>query len=140
MDFCKITIVGRLTRDPELRHLPNGTAVCDLNMAYNRRYTTSDGTKVEETSWFHVSCFGKMAESCVKYLRKGREVLVEGVPMPDRTTGNPRIWVDNEGNSRSTFDIKADSVQFGSGGNNANSDTESQNSDDSGYGDTDPVF
>ena len=138
MDFCKITIVGRITRDPELRHLPNGTAVCDLNMAYNRRYTGSDGNKVEETAWFHVSVFGKMAETCVKYLSKGREVLVEGIPMPDRATGNPRIWVDNDGNPRSTFDVKALNVQFGSGGKNSN--TGSQDSDDSEYGDSEPVF
>ena len=74
----KVQIIGNLGRDPEMRYAPNGDAVTTLNLAANRKYTDQDGQSVKETTWFRVSVWGKQAESCNQFLKKGSLVLVEG--------------------------------------------------------------
>ena len=92
--FHKVLLVGNLGRDPEMRYTPSGQAVTNMSVATNRSYTDSSGEKVDETVWFRVSVWGKQAESVHQYLRKGRQVLVEGRMVPDEN-GNPRIWNRN---------------------------------------------
>ena len=89
MSFHTIIIVGNLGRDPEMRYLPSGQAVTSFSVASSRSYTNNQGEKVDETIWFRVSVFGKMAETCNQYLQKGSKVLVEGRLQADKN-GSPR--------------------------------------------------
>jgi single-strand DNA-binding protein len=113
--YQKIVIVGNLGRDPEMRYTPSGQAVTNFSVATNRRYTSSNGERVDETVWFRVSVWGRQAETCNQYLAKGRKVLVEGRLTADPQTGGPRIWTDNSGEKRASFEISAVTVQFLSG-------------------------
>ena len=109
--FHKLILVGNLGRDPEMRYTPGGQAVTTLSVASNRTYTDSSGNQVKQTIWFRVSVWGKQAESCHQYLRKGRPVLVEGRLNPD-DTGNPRIWNAQDGTPRASFEVTAETVRF----------------------------
>lgn len=128
--YQKIILVGNLGGDPELRYTASGDAVTNFSLATNRRWTTSDGEKAEETTWFRVSIWGKSAEACNQYLAKGRQVFVEGTLQPDPDSGGPRIWEDSGGNPRAGFDVRAITVQFlGGGGGTASPATPSDSSD-----------
>lgn len=109
--FQKVILVGNLGRDPEMRYTPSGTAVTNLSVATNRRYTDSQGNQVEETVWFRVSVWGKAAEAVNQYLTKGRQVLVEGRLIAD-ASGNPRIWSRQDGTPGASFEINAQTVRF----------------------------
>lgn len=109
--YHTIIIVGNLGRDPEMRYTPSGQAVTNFNVATNRQYTSSDGTQVKETIWFRVSTWGKQAETCNQYLRKGSKVLVEGRLVPDPKTGGPRVWTGQNGPGAS-FEVSASMVRF----------------------------
>jgi single-strand DNA-binding protein len=122
MSFQTIIIVGNLGRDPEMRYLPSGQGVTSFSVATSNTYNNNQGEKVEETIWFRVSVFGKMAEICNQYLKKGRRVLVEGRLQADKT-GGPRIWTRQDGTPAASFEITAQTVKFlsskgeGGGGN-----------------------
>jgi single-strand DNA-binding protein len=109
--FHKVILVGNLGRDPEMRYTPGGQAVTNLSVATNRNYTDGSGNQVKQTVWFRVSVWGKQAESCHQYLRKGRPVLVEGRLNPDEN-GNPRIWNAPDGGARASFEVTAETVRF----------------------------
>ncbi len=111
MSYQKIVLVGNLGRDPEMRYTPSGQAVTNLNVATNRRYTNSSGEQVEETVWFRVSVWGRQAETVHQYLRKGRQVLVEGRLVADEN-GNPRIWNRQDGSPAASFEVSAQTVRF----------------------------
>ncbi len=111
--YQKLVIVGNLGRDPEMRYMPDGTAVTSFSVATNRRWTDrATGQPVDETTWFRVSVWGRQAETANQYLSKGRKVLVEGVLTPDRATGGPRLWTGQDGSVRASFEVRADSVRF----------------------------
>ena len=110
--FQKITIVGNLGRDPEMRFTPSGQPVTSFNVATNRSYTGSDGQRVKETVWFRVSVWGKQAENCNNYLRKGSKVLIEGRLIADPATGGPRTYNRQDGSTGASFEINASTVQF----------------------------
>ena len=110
--YQKITIIGNLGRDPEMRYLPNGQAVTNMSVAANHTYTDSNGQKVKETTWFRVSVWGAQAESANQYLHQGSRVLVEGRLRPDPETGNPRMWTRNDGTPGANFEITAQRVVF----------------------------
>jgi single-strand DNA-binding protein len=110
--YHTIIIVGNLGRDPEMRYTPSGQAVTNFSVATSRQYTGSNGEPVKETIWFRVSTWGKQAETCNQYLKKGRKVLVEGRLVPDATTGGPRIWTRQDGTSAASFEISASTVRF----------------------------
>jgi single-strand DNA-binding protein len=120
--YHTIIIVGNLGRDPEMRYTPSGQAVTNFNVATSRKYTDSSGQLVQETVWFRVSVWGKQAETCNQYLKKGRSVLVEGVLRPDPKTGGPKIWQGQNGPGAS-FEVNANTVRFLS--NRGDSDNES---------------
>jgi single-strand DNA-binding protein len=116
--YQKLTIVGNLGNDPEMRYTPSGQAVTNFSVATNRRWTGSDGQQQEETVWIRVSTWGKLAEVCNQYLSKGRQVFCEGRLTADRETGGPRIWTDQNGNPRASYEMTALEVKFlGSRGN-----------------------
>lgn len=110
--YQKITIIGNLGRDPEMRYLPSGQAVTNISVASNHTFTDSNGQKVKETTWFRVSVWGAQAESVNQYLQQGSRVLVEGRLRPDPETGNPKIWTRNDGTPGSNFEITAQRVVF----------------------------
>lgn len=109
--FHTIIIVGNLGRDPEMRYTPSGQAVTNFSVATSRKYTGSDGNLIDETIWFRVSVWGKQAEACNQFLKKGRKVLVEGRLVPDPKTGSPRIWQGQNGPGAS-FEVSASTVRF----------------------------
>lgn len=125
MSYQKVIISGNLGRDPEMRFLNDGTAVTNLSVASNRRWTDpATGAAQEEVIWFRVSVWGPQAEAANKYLSKGRQVLVEGRLRPDPATGGPRLYARQDGSVGASFELKADSVQFLGGNDNGQGDQE----------------
>lgn len=110
--YHTIIVVGNLGRDPEMRYTPGGQAVTNFNVATNRQFTASDGTQMKETIWFRISAWGRTAETCNTYLRKGSKVLVEGRLVADQETGGPRIWNRQDGTPSASFEISAQTVRF----------------------------
>ena len=113
----KVMLIGNLTRDPELRHTPKGTAVAELGLAINRVWNNDQGQKQEETTFVDVTLWGRQAELAQQYLAKGRSVYIEGRLQLDS-------WDDKEtGKKRSKLRIVGEVMQFlGSntpGGNNS---------------------
>jgi single-strand DNA-binding protein len=111
--FNKVILVGNLTRDPELRYTPKGTAVAKLGLAVNRVWTSEAGEKKEEVTFIDVDVFGRTAENVGQYMRKGRPILIEGRLKLDQ-------WDDKQtGQKRSKLSVVAETVQFlGSPGGN----------------------
>ena len=105
MTLNKIMVIGNVGSDPEMRYTPNGNPVTSFSVATNRRYTTSDGEKREETEWFRVSAWNRLAETCNQYVTKGMKVYVEG-----RLQSKP--WVGNDGQPKAGNEISANTVQF----------------------------
>lgn len=104
-ELNKVLLAGRLTRDPELRYLPSGMAVCKLGLASSRRFRTRDGDNREETLFINVTCWGKTAEFVGETFKKGRPLIIEG-----RLQSNE--WEDkNTGQRRTAIEINADRVQ-----------------------------
>src|SRR5512132_1555058 len=102
----RVVLVGNLTKDPELRHTPSGTAVCSLRLAVNtRRKDSATGEWTEKPNYFDITVWGNQGENCAQYLAKGRPVAVDG-------RLEWREWEDKQGNKRQSVDIIADSVQF----------------------------
>ncbi len=110
--YHTIIIAGNLGRDPEMRYTPGGQAVTNFSVATTRQYTGSDGQQVKETIWFRISAWGKLAETCNTYLKKGSKVLVEGRLVPDLATGGPRLWTAQDGSTRASFEVSANTVRF----------------------------
>lgn len=110
--YQSLTIVGNLGRDPEMRYLPDGTAVTNLNVASSRRYNNREGQPVEETTWVKVTVWNKQAETVNQYLTKGSKVLVEGTLTPDPTTGGPRLWTRQDGSVGASYEMRANTVRF----------------------------
>jgi single-strand DNA-binding protein len=97
--LCKAMIIGNLGRDPEMRYTTTGKPVTSFSVAVNRVYS-SEGEKKEETEWFRVSAWNKLAETCNQYLRKGSKVFVEG-------RLSSRIWEDQEKQKHFSLEISA---------------------------------
>ena len=102
----RVVLVGNLTKDPELRHTPSGTAVCSLRLAVNtRRKDSATGEWTEKPNYFDITVWGNQGESCAQYLAKGRPVAVDG-------RLEWREWDAQDGTKRQVVEIIADSVQF----------------------------
>jgi single-strand DNA-binding protein len=101
----RVVLVGNLTKDPELRHTPSGTAVCNLRLAVNTRRKDETGQWVDKPNYFDITVWGNQGERCAQYLTKGRPVAVDG-------RLEWREWETPEGNKRQAVDVVADTVQF----------------------------
>lgn len=110
--YQKLIVVGNLGRDPEMRYMPDGTAVTNFSVATSRRWTGQDGQTHEETTWFRVEVWRRQAEVANQYLSKGSKVLVEGRIKPDSNTGGPRLWTRQDGSVGANFEVVADTVRF----------------------------
>ncbi|HKZ51536.1 MAG TPA: single-stranded DNA-binding protein [Dehalococcoidia bacterium] len=104
-DLVKAIVIGRLGTDPEMRFTANGKPVTSFRFAANRNYTTADGERHEDTEWFDVVCWGKLAEHCSQYLHKGRRAYVEG-------RLRIRSWEAPDGARRYRPEVTADTVLF----------------------------
>jgi single-strand DNA-binding protein len=111
MTYHTIIVVGNLGREPEMRYTPSGQPVTSFSVASNRSYVNTTGEKVDETIWFRITAWGKLAETCNQFLHKGSKVLVEGRLNPDKN-GGPRIWTNKEGQAAASFEITANTVRF----------------------------
>jgi len=105
MSFNKITIVGYLGRDPELRYTPQGTAVCNFSVATTEKRKNARGETEEHTIWFRIAAWGRQAELAAEYLAKGRQVYVEGRLRLEQYT-------DRDGNPRTSLEVNASDIQF----------------------------
>lgn len=105
MSFNKITIVGNLGKDPELRYTPQGNAVCNFSVATNEKRRDKSGDFQDVTTWFRITLWGKQAENASKYLTKGSPIYVEGRLRVEE-------WQDRDGKSRYTLDVSATDMQF----------------------------
>jgi single-strand DNA-binding protein len=94
----RVQLIGNLTRDPELRYTPSGTAVCSFSIATNRNWTTDAGEKKEEVEFHRIVSWNKLAELCSQFLTKGRKVFVEGRLAT-------RSWTAQDGTAKSTTEI-----------------------------------
>ncbi len=109
--YQEIKLIGNLGRDPEMRYTPNGQAVTNFSIAVNRKYTTGDGEKKEDITWFDIAAWGKAAEACNTYLFKGSKVFVSGRLISD-DNGNPEIFTRNNGEPGTKFSVSAGQVLF----------------------------
>lgn len=109
--FNKVLLIGNLTKDPELRYTPQGTAVANLRLAVNRKFRDRQSSELKEEVCFVTAvAWDKQAEICNQYLHKGSPLLVEG-------RLQSRSWEDNAGQKRSTIEVRVERVQFlGAGG------------------------
>lgn len=105
-----VQLIGRLGQDPEIKTLEKGQKVANFTLATNDNYIGKDGNKVEETQWHRLVVWGKLTDICEKYLKKGKEIAIEG-----KLTY--RTWNDKEGNQRNTTEIVVNEILL-LGGNN----------------------
>ncbi|MBU0548670.1 MAG: single-stranded DNA-binding protein [Candidatus Omnitrophica bacterium] len=103
--YNKVLLMGNLTKDPELRYTPQGTAVVNLRLAVNRKYRTKEQELKEEVCFITAVVWNKQAETCNQYLHKGSSVFIEG-------RLQSRSWEDNTGSKRSVIEVRAERVQF----------------------------
>lgn len=116
MSVNKAILVGHLGKDPELRYTQNQHPVCSFSIATNDRRKDQSGEWTDHTEWHNIVVWGKVAENCSRYLKKGRQVYIEG-------RLQTRKWQDKEGRDRYTTEIVAQTVQFlGSKGSGAGGD------------------
>lgn len=115
-------IIGRLGQDPEVRTTPTGASVANFSVATNEVWNDKSGQKQERTEWHRVVVWGKQAELCQQYLKKGRQVYLEG-------RIQTRQWQDKDGQTRYTTEIQAQNVRF-LGGQSADNSSYSSSSDD----------
>lgn len=113
----KVILIGNLGRDPEVRYLPSGEAVANFSIATTEKWKDKAGEMQEQTEWHRISFFGRQAEICGEYLRKGSSVYVEG-------RLQTRKWTDKDGNERTTTEVRGDRMQMlGSRGGGASVET-----------------
>jgi len=105
----KITIIGHLGRDPEMRYTPEGQGVTTFSVASSRKYKISSGEQREETEWFNCSAWGKLADVCNQYLTKGKQVYIEG-------RLKTRTYQAQNGETRFSIDVTCQEIQFLGGG------------------------
>lgn len=110
--YQQITLVGNLGRDPEMRYTAEGRPVTNFSMAVNRKWRGADEEMHEQTTWFRITAWGRLAETCNEYLTKGRQVLVVGRLNTDSETGGPRVWTGSDGKPRASFEVTAGEVRF----------------------------
>ncbi len=114
----KMTIIGNLGADPEVRYLDGGAVVATFNVATTEKYTNRNGEKVEQTEWFRVELWNEQAKVAEKYLKKGNSVYVEGRLRTE-------LWTDKEGKERTSLRVRANTMQLlGSPSESQGGDTE----------------
>jgi single-strand DNA-binding protein len=121
----KVMLIGNLGKDPEMRYLPSGEAVANFSVATTDKFKDKNGDMQEVTEWHRVSFFGRVAEVCGQYLKKGSPVYIEG-------SIRTRKWQDKEGQDRYTTEIRGDRMQMLGGKSGGSAPMESEGSKASG--------
>jgi single-strand DNA-binding protein len=124
----KVMVIGNLGRDPEMRYTPSGRPVTTFSVATSRSWKSSEGERRTETEWFNIVAWGKLAEICNQYLKKGQQVYIEG-------RLQTRRWEDDDGNKRSSTEVVAREMTML--GDRRESKEDDQVVDDSEEGDED---
>ncbi|MBM3182668.1 MAG: single-stranded DNA-binding protein [Chloroflexi bacterium] len=101
----KVLLIGNVGADPEMRFTPSGIPVTSFSVATNKMFTSPDGERKQETTWFRIVAFRKQAESCSQFLTKGQRVYVEG-------SLRTRVWEGQDGQKRTSVEVLADRVLF----------------------------
>jgi len=114
MSVNKVILVGRLGQDPEVRYTPSGAPVANFSIATSENWTDKTGQRQEKTEWHRIVAWNKLAELCNQYLKKGRQVYLEG-------RLQTRQWQDQSGQTRYTTEINANTIQFLGGASQSNS-------------------
>ena len=118
--YNRVMLMGNLTKNPELKYTPSGTAVTDIGLAFSESFKNKEGEKVEKTCFVDVNIWGRQAETVSEYLKKGSPVFIEGRLQYDQ-------WENQEGEKRSKLRVRAERVQFlSSGASNGNNSSEFQ--------------
>jgi single-strand DNA-binding protein len=120
LNLCQF--IGRLGRDPEVRYLPNGDAVCNLSIGVSQHWKDKSGDKKEQTEWVRASAFGKLAEICGQYLVKGKQVYIAGQMQT-------RKWTDKDGADKYTTEIRISQMQMLGDAQKRNPDEADQRAD-----------
>ena len=132
MSFNKIFIVGNLGRDPELRYTAQGTPVCSISMATNERRKDKNGEMQDQTTWFRITLWNRLAETASQYLQKGKQVYIEGRLRVEE-------YVDRDGKPRHSLEVFATDMQFiGSRGDDVTHERAASAGASSGPGDSQP--
>jgi len=132
MSVNKVILVGNLGKDPEVRYASSGVAVCNLTMATTRTYKDKQGERKDETEWHRVVAFGRTAEVCGEYLKKGRQIYIEG-------RLQTRKWQDKDGNDRWSTEVVTDTMQMlGKRGDDAGGSAQRDSSSQASSGNNDP--
>ena len=122
--FHQTIVLGNLGRDPEKKYLPSGDAVCNFSVAVTEKWKDKSGEQKEQTTWYRVNAFSRLAEICGEYLRKGSQVMITG-------RMQSRKWTDKDGAERESWELRADSMQMVGG--------KSEGGDSSGGGSSQPA-
>jgi single-strand DNA-binding protein len=128
----KVLLIGRLTRDPEVRYTPGGVSVTEFGLAVNRNYTMPNGEKREETCFVDVNVWGKRGEIAKEYLKKGRQVFIEG-------RLDFRSWEAQDGQKRSKLRVVVDTFQFLDGGRREEAEMTGASAAEGEYGEPPPM-
>ena len=112
--YQKVMLIGNVGRDPELKTLPSGKAICNFSLATNDSKRDADGNRVDSTVWWRVTAWGNTAEAVNKYAKKGSKLLIEGKLYADQS-GNPRVFQRQDGTWSANYEMNADVVRFLSG-------------------------
>jgi single-strand DNA-binding protein len=104
--YQKLLLIGRLGRDPEMRYTPDGTPVTSFSVATDRRWTDASGQQQQRTTWFRVTAWRKLAETCNQFLTKGRLVFIEG------EISEPKPYQARDGEWRASLEVTASGVKF----------------------------
>jgi single-strand DNA-binding protein len=128
----KVILIGNLGADPEIRHLPSGTVVANINLATTESYMTKDGERVDQTEWHRIELWDGLAKITEQYLSKGRQVYIEGKLKTES-------WQDNEGNKRFMTKIRATNMTLLGGRSSSAIQSDSEGSTTSSQKTNEPV-
>lgn len=109
--LLKVEVIGHVGREPEMRYTNSGQAVTSFSVAHTEQYKNANGEQVKKTVWLRVSAWGKLAETCKQYVKKGMLVRIEGKLNADES-GNPRIYTKQDGTAASSYEVTAQDVLF----------------------------
>lgn len=110
--YQQTTIIGNVGSEPQMRYLPDGTAVTNFSVAANKNWKDSNGVDHQVTTWFRVSTWGKQAEVMNQHLQSGALIMVTGELQPDTATGGPRTYVRKDGTVAASYELRANQVKF----------------------------
>ncbi len=110
--FQQVIVVGNVGKDAEMRYTPSGQAVCSFSVATSRKFNNAAGAEVNETTWFRCTTWGKLAETCSNFVKKGMKVLVEGRLTPDAETGGPKVFTKQDGSHGASYELTCNTVRF----------------------------